>query len=119
MTVNLTPFPLSPSSLPSDLRFHRPTSSTPVASNSSSSSESNSSASSSGAVCSNSYSSVGMCCRGMEMLKVFEKRREMCEGDDRECEPSTMVSEAVSLQTAGATYIVSGRPWAPTVSSKT
>lgn len=85
--MNLTPFPPSPRSFPSDLRFHLPTSSTPVSFRSKSSSESRS-ASSSGAVCSNSSVSVGMCCSGMEMLKVFENSREMCEGDERECVPS-------------------------------
>jgi hypothetical protein len=87
MTVNLTAFPPSPRSLPSDLRFHLPTSSTPESFRSKSSSESRS-ASSSGAVCSNSSVSVGMCCSGIEILNVFEKRREMWEGDERECVPS-------------------------------
>lgn len=107
MTVNLMPFPPSPTSLPVAFDFHRPASCTlaplramrPDAdkrccgpANSSSLSEipssSSSSASGSRAVCSNSYSFGGMWFSGMEMLNVLENSSDRCEGDDSECVPS-------------------------------
>ena len=53
-----------------------------------------------------------MCCNGIEILKVFEKSKEICEGDEREWVPS--ISSAMTSECEnGIAYIVSAQSWVP------
>jgi hypothetical protein len=53
----------------------------------------------------------------MEMLKVFENRSEICEGEERECVPSTLSAQPPKLKDHVA-YIVFGRLSEPRGSSR-